>query len=252
MAVKDATENIQEPEGRTREEGRVPAARIVVMGSEYVFAQIVFEIVYLEFARAPTLLETAQAIVGQRSAPEIEAFVMARCVPFDGVPHDQITGAQVLEVFIGCAEFVDGALAEMKKHRRSNRLILPASGDDKSQAFGENEIENVAKEREWLRREAVLAASPAMQAIKIVNRVCGPGNLNLHTFFLCFADRAPDARIESLKDAFGTAAQIEVVSPKLQRRFRPDPKICDPAKLDVSPGVLFSKGNGIREHSGEA
>ena len=98
----------------------------------------------------------------------MQCFCAIPRVPFDGLPHDDIRSAQMLERLVRRPVFINGPRAQLKKDRGGNGTLLATGNGNHTEILGQNLLENVPKKNERLRGQAVFLAGFALQQSRIL------------------------------------------------------------------------------------
>ena len=104
-----------------------------------VFCQVVFIIAENFFVGPPSPLKLHEPQVFRLGPTEAETFKSFFGKPFDGLPHNNIVGPELLMPSVGSAVFIDSLGAEMKKDGPGNSFGF-AGGQENGSFFRGNNI----------------------------------------------------------------------------------------------------------------
>ncbi len=169
-----------------------PAEYFVSLRHKSLFAKIIFKVIDLVFFRSETQLKPTQSFVRNRTSSKMQQSKAPGGIPFNRLPHNQVVPTQSIEGGFGGAEFINGFVTEMTKHRRYDRFFLVTPQDHKSQIFRQDMPKNTSEERKRLRRQSVSSSRLAMQRIKRAHRLHRLGYLDPHVGPLGLPDTTPN------------------------------------------------------------
>jgi hypothetical protein len=104
-----------------------------------------------------------------------------------------------------------------KKNRRRQRLILQPRGCNKSLTRIKDITLDILEKPEWLRRQPVTAARPAMQRVKSLHRRLIAAEIDLQTCRLSFANAPSDSAVKALQKGICSGGKINYMAVKSQR-----------------------------------
>jgi len=118
---------------------------------------------------APAAFELQQTIIIRFRSAETEAFEAVAAAPFDGLPHHQVVGPQVMIISVRGAVLVDDLRAEMKEHVSGHYLGLIGNQRNKPFFTRNYAVKYFPEKVKRLRRQTVLFAGGAVQPVKFFN-----------------------------------------------------------------------------------
>ena len=124
MPIQHRANQPRQPQRQHVEHAVIPAGGFVGFRDEAALPQVVFDIFDFLLPGAPAEFKPSQTLVPEGCPSQMQGLCAIPRVPFDGLPHDDIRPAQMLEGLVRRPVFINGPRAQLKINRGGNGTLF--------------------------------------------------------------------------------------------------------------------------------